>query len=84
MAGRWPSARTINGGARTRWIVGESGIYIPSDASRNSGRRLLKAASEIREMGSMTHAFTWLRRQHRPNECEIELCVGEPLSCRTP
>jgi len=31
MAGRWPSARTINGGARTRWIVGESGIYIPSD-----------------------------------------------------
>jgi hypothetical protein len=56
----------------------------PFDASRNSGRGLLKAASEIREMGSMAHVFTWLRRQHRPNECEIELCVGEPLSCRTP
>ena len=51
---------------------------------RHPGRRLFEAASEIREMGGMTRQFTWLRRQHGPNGCEIELCVRQPLSCRTP
>ena len=54
-------------GGRFTSARGNIAVNISSRPCRHRSRKLLLAASELREMGRTAHSFRWLRQRHGPN-----------------